>query len=70
MDNQIFSETQKKEIIDNFKKQKEKIITKIHNNEFIKFGSMSSFVFDQFSSSEKYCFCNSDYWCNKCYGEL
>ena len=56
--------------IENNKNQKKEILEKLKNNEFIKFGSMSSFVFDQLSSSEKYCFCNSDYWCNKCYGEL
>tara|TARA_B100000123_G_C25619680_1_gene379546 strand:+ start:104 stop:304 length:201 start_codon:yes stop_codon:yes gene_type:complete len=56
--------------IENNKNQKKEILEKLKNNEFIKFGSMSSFVFDKLSSSEKYCFCNSDYWCNKCYGEL
>lgn len=31
---------------------------------------MSADLFDELNSSEKYCFCNSDYWCNKCYGEV
>lgn len=52
------------------KEQKKEIIKKIENKEFIKFGSMSADLFDELNSSEKYCFCNSDYWCNKCNGEL
>ena len=56
--------------IENNKNEKKEILEKLKNNEFIKFGSMNSILFDELSSSEKYCFCNSDYWCNKCYGEL
>ena len=52
------------------KEQKKEIIKKIENKEFIKFGSISADLFDRLNSSEKYCFCNSDYWCNKCNGEL
>ena len=60
----------KEVIIENNKNEKKKILEKLKNNEFIKFGSMSPILFDELSYSEKYCFCNSDYWCNKCYGEL
>ena len=37
---------------------RKKILQKLKNNEFIKFGSMNSLLFDQLNSSEKYCFCN------------
>ena len=56
--------------IENNKNEKKEILQKLKNKEFIKFGSMSSILFDELSSTEKYCFCNSEYWCNKCYGEL
>lgn len=55
---------------DNKKKSKKEILKKLEKKEFIEHGSMSSILFDELSSSGKYCFCNSEYWCNKCCGEL